>query len=158
MLKTISIISKKENTKLLKRWKSSYSTTKTYRNSKYYWYKISYYRTSKSGLINFKISVMNSFNDVWLDTYILQINNQKIRKADKLYDHKLDFKDISSQRSLKNWKEEFYQHRCFWLQNKKKYPIYASTNCREDKHDDLLLIEEKEKERGTMFLSDILTY
>ena len=59
---------------------------------------------------------MNYFNDVWLDTYILQINNQKIRKANKLQDGKLDFKDISSQRSLQNLKEEFYQHQCFWLQ------------------------------------------
>ena len=45
---------------------------------------------------------MNYFNDVWLDTYILQINNQKIRKANKLQDDKLDFKNISSQRSLQN--------------------------------------------------------
>lgn len=45
---------------------------------------------------------MNYFNDFWLDTYILQINNQKIRKANKLQDGKLDFKDISSQRSLQN--------------------------------------------------------
>ena len=55
-------------------------------------------------------------------------------------------------------KKNFINISVFGYKNKKKYPIYTSTNCCEDKHDDLLLIEEKGKERGTMFLSEILTY
>ena len=43
----------------------------------------------------------------------------------------------------------------FGYENKEKYPIYVSKQCCEEKHVDLLLIGEGEK--NTMFSSKILT-
>ena len=69
---------------------------------------------------------------------------------------KLDFKDIKfpvKTRDIHRIEKKIISISVFGYENKEKYPIYVSKKCCEEKHIDLLLIGEGEK--NTMFLSMI---
>ena len=77
-----------------------------------------------------------------------------ITKADKDFAKKLDFKDIKFPVKIRGIhkieKKNSIGISVFSYENNVKYPIYASKQCCEEKHVDLLLIGEGEK--NTMFL------
>ena len=65
-------------------------------------------------------------------------NLSVILKIDKIFEGKLDFKEIKL-------KEELYQHYYFWYENKENCPIYVSKNTFK-RYFHLLYIEEEDKE------------
>ena len=81
-------------------------------------------------------------------------NPRRITKADKDFAKRLDFKDIKIPVKIidihKIEKKNTIDISVFGCENQEKYPIYVSKQCCEEKHVDLLLIEEGEK--NTMFL------
>ena len=81
-------------------------------------------------------------------------NPRRITKADKDFAKRLDFKDIKIPVKIidihKIEKKNTIDISVFGYENQEKYPIYVSKQCCEEKHVDLLLIEEGEK--NTMFL------
>ena len=75
-------------------------------------------------------------------------NSRRIRKVDELYGDKLGFKDIKFpvKEIFTKLKEKILLALVFFgCEDKKKYLIYVSQKCFEDKHVDLLLIGEGEK-------------
>ena len=85
-------------------------------------------------------------------------NPRRVTKADKDFAKRLDFKDIKFPVKIRDIhkieKKNSIDISVFGYENKEKYPIYVSKKCCEEKHVDLLLIGEGEK--NTMFLSMIL--
>ena len=72
---------------------------------------------------------------------------RRIRKADKLYGDKLDFKYMKwpvKVRDIHKLKEKIPSTliSVFGYKGKEKYPIYVSKKCCEDKHVDLVLMCE----------------
>ena len=94
--------------------------------------------------------------------YLNPVNHHpaRITKADKDFANRLDFKDIKfpvKTRGIHKIEKKNSIGICvFGYKNKVKYPIYVSKKCCEDKHVDLLLIGEGEK--NSMFLSKILIH
>ena len=78
-------------------------------------------------------------------------------KVDKDFANKLDFKDIKFPVKIRDIhkieKRNSMDIRVFGYETKEKYPIYVSRKCCEEKHVDLLLTGEGEK--NTKFLSMI---
>ena len=76
-------------------------------------------------------------------------NPARIKKADKDFIRNLDLKDIKfpvKMRDIHNIdKKNSIGISAFGYENKEKHPIYVSKKCYEEKHFDLLLIEEKGK-------------
>ena len=74
-------------------------------------------------------------------------NPAGITKVDKDFAKTLDFKDIKFPVKVRNIykieKKNFVIISDFGYENKKKHPIYVSKKCCEEKHIDLLLIEQK---------------
>ena len=83
-------------------------------------------------------------------------NPARVRKADKEFARKLDFKNIKFQVKIRDIhkieKRNSISISVFGYENKENHPTYASNKCSEEKHVDLLLKEGKK----TMFLSKIL--
>ena len=82
-------------------------------------------------------------------------------KADKNFAKNLDFKSIKFPVKVRDIHKIENKNSVgisvFGYENKEKHPTYASKNCFEEKHINLLLIEQK-KERDTLFLSTISIY
>ena len=74
-----------------------------------------------------------------------------MREIDKLFGDELDSEDIKFLVKIKDIhkivKKSSIGISIFGYENKEKYQIYVSKKCFEDKHADLLLVEEK----STMF-------
>ena len=74
-------------------------------------------------------------------------NLKRIRKVGKLYGNKLDFKDIKVPVRVRNIHETERKNSIgisvFGYEDMKKYSIYVSKKCCEDKNGDLLLIGEE---------------
>ena len=85
-------------------------------------------------------------------------NPRRITKANKDFAKRLDFRDIKFPVRIRDIhkieKKKFISISIFGYGNKQKYPIYESKRCCKEKHVDLFLIEEGEK--NTRFLSVIL--
>ena len=76
-------------------------------------------------------------------------NPRRITKVDKDFAKRLDFKDIKfpvKTRDIhKIEKKNSIGIGVFGYENKVEYPVYVSKKCCEDKHVDLLFIDEGEK-------------
>ena len=86
----------------------------------------------------------------------------RITKADKDFIKKLDFKDIKFPVKIRDIHETKKKKKIpsalvFFYENKKKYPIYVSKKCCEEKHIDLLSIEEKGK-KHYILIKDFNTF
>ena len=105
-------------------------------------------RNSKKGLINMK----NEDNECFRWCHIRHINPQekypqRIKKIDKQYVEKLDYKNIEFPVNVKHYnkieKQNSININVFGYENKQPYPIYVSKEKYED-HMELLLVTEKE--------------
>ena len=89
------------------------------------------------------------------------ITHHKITKADKYFSKRLDFKDIKFPvkvrdiHKIENKNSTFIS--VFGYEKKYKHPIYVSKTCCEEKHIDLLLIEEEGK-RHYILIKDLNTF
>ena len=91
--------------------------------------------------------------------YLHPADNHSVRNKDveKLYGDKLDFEDIKLSVKFRDIhqieRKKPIDISVSDYENKKKYPISVSQNCCEDKHVDLLLIEERDK-KYYVFIKD----
>ena len=89
-------------------------------------------------------------------------NPRKIRKVNKLYRDKLDFKDIKFPVKVRNIpkieRRNSIDINVFGYEDKEKYPVYVSKKCCEDKHVDLLLIDEGDFKTKTLTYSCMITH
>ena len=92
--------------------------------------------------------ILNAWNGVWSDTYILQIIIPEELEKLQRFCKKLDFKDIKfivNVRDIhKTEKNNSIGISVFGYENKKKYPICVSNNTFK-RHIDLLLVVEEDK-------------
>ena len=76
-------------------------------------------------------------------------NPRRIRKVDKLYGDKLDFKDMEFPVKVRDIhkieRKNSISISISGYEDKKKHPIYVSKKYCEDKYVDLLLVSEEEK-------------
>ena len=76
-------------------------------------------------------------------------NPRRIRKTDKDFRKRLDFKDIEFPVKIRDIhkieKKNSIDISVFGYENREKHPIYVSKICYEEKHVDSLLIGEREK-------------
>ena len=102
----------------------------------------------RKGLINIQYTDDNECFKWCLVRYLSSADHHlvRIKKADKNFTKRLDFKDIKfpvKTRDIhKIKKTNSTGINVFGYDNKVKYPIYVSKKCSEDKHVDLLLIGE----------------
>ena len=85
----------------------------------------------------------------------------RVTKADKDFEKKLDFKDINFPVEIKNIqkieKKNSIGISAFGYENKEKHPINVLKNFCEDKHVDLLLVDEREK-KHYVFIKNFNTF
>ena len=103
---------------------------------------------SRKGLIN----MQNNECFKWYLVRYLNLadpNQRRIRKSDKDFAKRLDFKDIKFPDKIgdiyKIEKRNSIRISVFGYENKENHPIYASRKCCEEKHADLFLIGEGAK-------------
>ena len=101
---------------------------------------------SKKGLINIQNIDDNECFKWCLVRYLnpTDRNPGRITEADKDFAKKLDFQDIKVKvTSIHKIEKKNSISSVFGYENKEKHPVCVSNKCCEEKHDDLLLIEEK---------------
>ena len=86
----------------------------------------------------------------------------RVRKVDRLSVDELDFRDMKFPVKFRAISEILKKEDGFSIsvidnKNKKKYPIYVSKKCTEEKHVVLLFIEEKSK-RNYVLIKDFDTF
>ena len=101
------------------------------------------------------INVQNTDDNECFKRYLLRYlnpvdhNPRRITKTDKGFAKRLDFKDIDFPVKIRGIhkieKRNSIGISVFGYENKEKYPIYVWKHCCEEKHFDLLLIGEVEK-------------
>ena len=88
-------------------------------------------------------------------------NPARVTKADKDFVKKLDFKDINFPVEIRNIhkieKKNSIGISAFGYENKEKHPINVLKNFCEDKHVDLLLVDEREKKHH-VFIKNFNTF
>ena len=86
-------------------------------------------------------------------------NPARVRKADKEFARKLDFKNIKFQVKIRDIhkieKRNSISISVFGYENKENHPTYASNKCSEEKHVDLLL---KEGKKNYVLIKDFNTF
>ena len=117
----------------------------------------------RKGLINIQNIDDNECFKCCLVRYLHPADNnpRRITKADKYFVKKLDFKVIKLPVKVRDVhkieKKNSIGISVFGYENKEKHPIYVSKICCEEKHVDLLFIEEKSK-RHHIFTKDFNTF
>ena len=117
----------------------------------------------RKGLINIQNIDDNECFKCCLVRYFHPADNipRRITKADKYFVKKLDFKDIKFPVKVRDVhkieKKNSIGISAFGYENKEKHSIYVSKICCEEKHVDLLFIEEKSK-RHHIFTKDFNTF
>ena len=88
-------------------------------------------------------------------------NPRSVRKINKLYEDKLDFKNmkfpVKTRDIYKFERKRSIDLGTFGYEDKEKYPIYVSQKCCKDKHVDLLLVAKGEKKHYVL-MKDFNTF
>ena len=108
------------------------------------------------------INIQNTdYNECFKWCLVRYLNPRRITKADKDFTKRLDFEDIKFPLKTRDIhkieKKNSIGISGFGYENTVKYPIYLSTKCFEDKHVDLLLIDEEEKKHYVL-IKDFNTF